>query len=85
MKNLSHVHSVSLIKDSMSEGHQYFYTVKCGLKVAPETQNKPALLPVLVLKHFLLLSHLSLLTHTPPPLCFSSTLHLFVLCHFLLF
>lgn len=26
-----------------SEGQQYFYTVKCGVEVAPETQNKPAL------------------------------------------
>lgn len=38
-----------LIKGSQSAGQQYFYTVKCGAEVAPETQNKPALLLTLAL------------------------------------
>lgn len=46
-----HTHSLAhcLIKGGQSEGQQYFYTEKCGVEVALETQNKLALSPALTL------------------------------------
>lgn len=70
----THTLTHCLIKGGQSEGQQYFYTVKCDAEVAPETQNKLALLPALALT-FSLLQLFSVHSYVSS-LCFSFLLPL---------
>lgn len=69
-----------LIRGGHPEGHQYFYTGKCGIKMAPETQNISALLPLDFLSPTLLfLSQPSFLTLVSS-LFFLSSSYFYALC-----